>query len=172
MLSKKMVKSLNEQINKELYSAYLYLAMASYSAVEGLNGFANWFNVQVKEELTHAERFYKYVNQQGGKVELEAIDKPPAKFTSPVDLFDKTLKHEQKVTKMISSLVALARKENDYATEAALQWFVTEQVEEESNVTENLQKMKIVGKDGNGILTIDSQLAARVFVPPVAAKAA
>jgi len=166
MLSEKMIKSLNGQINKELYSAYLYLSMAAHSTSIGLNGFANWFNVQVKEELTHAEKFYNYVNQQSGKVVLEAIDEPDKDFSSPADLFKRTLEHEQKVTKMINNLVDLAKKQNDHATETFLQWFVTEQIEEEANATENVQKLKLVGKDGNGLLMVDSQLATRVFVPP------
>jgi ferritin len=166
MITKKMVESLNEQINKELYSAYLYLSMAAYAASIGLNGFANWFNVQVKEELTHADKFYNYVIQQGGRVSLREIEKPPENFSSAIDVFKKTLAHEQKVTKRINNLVNLASKEKDYATNTFLQWFVTEQVEEEANANEILQKINLVGKDGNGLLTIDSQLATRVFVPP------
>ena len=166
MLSEKMINSLNGQINKELYSAYLYLSMAAHSTSIGLNGFANWFYVQVKEELTHAEKFYNYINQQGGKVVLDAIDEPDKDFSSPADLFKRTLEHEKKVTKMINDLVDLAKKQNDHATETCLQWFVTEQIEEEANATENVQKLKLVGKDGNGLLMVDSQLATRVFVPP------
>jgi len=166
MISKKMIESLNQQINREIYSAYLYLSMAAYASSVGLNGFANWFNVQVKEELTHAEKFYNYVNQQGGRVKLKTIEQPPGDFSSAVDLFQKTLAHEKKVTKMIGDLVNLAKKEKDHATETFLQWFVTEQVEEEANAIENLQKLNLVGKDGNGLLMIDSQLATRVFVAP------
>lgn len=171
MLTKKMIDSLNEQINKELYSAYLYLGMAAHAQSIGLNGFANWFQVQAKEEMTHAEKFYNYVNQQGGKVTLKAIDEPPQKFSSPADLFQKTYEHEQKVTGLINKLVELAQKQTDHATGAFLQWFVTEQVEEESNANDILQRLNIVGKDGNGILLIDGQLAARVFVPPPAGEA-
>ncbi|MBU4343470.1 MAG: ferritin [Candidatus Omnitrophica bacterium] len=166
MISKKMSASLNEQINKEIYSGYLYLSMAAYATSIGLNGFANWFKVQMQEEMAHAQKFYDYVNQQGGRIVLKAIDEPPKDFASPRDLFSKTLEHEKMVTKRINDLVKLAKKENDNATETTLQWFVTEQVEEEANPTEMLQKLDIVGKDGNGILTIDNQLATRVFVPP------
>lgn len=166
MVSKKMIESINQQINREIYSAYLYLSMGAYAASLGLSGFANWFSVQVKEELTHAEKFYNYVIQQAGRVKLKAVEGPPQDFKSAVDLFEQTLEHEIKVTKLIHDLVDLARKESDHATETFLQWFVTEQVEEESNATEILQKLNIVGKDGNGLLTIDSQLATRVFVPP------
>ncbi len=166
MLSKKIIKSINGQINKELYSAYLYLGMASYSASIGLNGFSNWFSVQVKEELTHAEKMYNYVAQQSGRVTLSGITEPPQDFSSPANLFERTLEHERKVTGFINELVAIARGEKDNATEIFLQWFVTEQVEEESNASEILQKLRLVGKDGNGLLLIDSDLAQRVFVPP------
>jgi len=168
MLTKKMVDSINEQIKWELYSAYLYLSMSAYSTSIGLNGFANWFYVQTKEEMSHAERFYNYLIQQGSKIVLQAIEQPPVDFKSPLNMFDETLKHEQVVTKKINNLVKLARDQKDYATEAALQWFVTEQVEEEANAIENLQKLKLIGKDANALLTIDSQLALRVFTPPAA----
>jgi len=166
MLSKRMVKSLNHQINRELYSSYLYLSMASYAASEGLNGFANWFIVQGKEEMFHAEKIYNYVNQQGSRVLLEAIEQPPADFSSILDLFEKTLEHEKGVTAMINNLVKLAREENDYATESFLHWYVTEQVEEEANPTEIIQKLKFVGEDGRGLLMLNQELAARVFTVP------
>ena len=168
MLSEKMVKSINHQINREHYSAYLYLSMASYAAVEGLNGFANWFTVQMKEEMFHAEKMYNYVNQQGGRVLLEAIEKPQSDFSSMLDLFEKTLEHEKGVTAMINNLVKLAREENDYATESFLQWYVTEQIEEEASPAEIIQKLKFIGKDGRGLLMIDKDLAARVFTVPTA----
>jgi len=168
MLSDKMVKSINHQINREHYSAYLYLSMASYAAAEGLNGFANWFAVQMKEEMFHAEKMYNYVNQQGSRVLLEAIEQPPTEFSSILDLFEKTLEHEKGVTAMINNLVKLARKEDDYATESFLQWYVTEQVEEEANPTDIIQKLKFVGKDGRGLLMMDKDLAARVFTVPTA----
>lgn len=168
MISKKMEDSLNVQLNKELYSAYLYLSMAGYSYFSGLNGFANWFNVQLQEEVMHAKKFYDYIHQQGAKIALKSIDEPPKDFSGAIDLFEKTLEHEKKVTKRINDLVNLARKDADHATEAFLQWFITEQVEEESSAAEILQKLNLVGKDGTGLLTIDSQLAARVFIPPQA----
>jgi len=168
MLSAKMVKSINHQINREHYSAYLYLSMAAYAAAEGLNGFANWFTVQMKEEMFHAEKMFNYVNQQGGRVLLEAIEQPPADFSSIFDLFEKTLEHEKRVTAMIKNLVKLAREEDDYATESFLQWYVTEQVEEEANPAELIQKLKYIGKDGRGLLMIDKDLAARVFTVPMA----
>lgn len=171
MISKKITDSINEQINKEIYSGYLYLAMAAYSASIGLNGLANWFKVQLQEEMAHAQKFYDYVVQQGGRVVLYAIDEPPKDFKDARDLLQKTLDHEKMVTKRINNLVKLAKKENDHATETMLQWFVTEQIEEEANPTEILQKLDLIGKDRDGLLTIDSQLAARVFVPPQSAQA-
>ena len=168
MLSEKMVMKLNYQINRELYSAYLYLSMASYADAEGLNGFANWFKIQAKEEEFHAEKMYNYVNQQGRRVVLEAIEQPQTDFTSIVGLFEQTLKHEKVVTSLINGLVKLAREENDYATESFLQWYVTEQVEEEANPAEMIQKLKYVGKDGRGLLMLDKELAARIFTPPPA----
>ncbi|MDD4956388.1 MAG: ferritin [Candidatus Omnitrophica bacterium] len=170
MLSDKMVKSINDQINKEIYSGYLYLGMASYAAQAGLPGVANWFTVQMQEELAHAQKFYDYVNRQGGRVLLKSVDEPPQKFSSPLELFKKTLAHEKIVTGLINKLVDQARAEKDHATEIFLQWFVTEQVEEEENATSNMNRLKLTGQDGNGLLMIDKELAARVFTPPPAAK--
>jgi ferritin len=122
----------------------------------------------MKEEMFHAEKMYNYVNQQGGRVLLEAIEQPPSDFSSMLDLFEKTLEHEKGVTTMINNLVKLAREENDYATESFLQWYVTEQVEEEASPSEIIQKLKFIGKDGRGLLMIDKDLAARVFTVPAA----
>jgi ferritin len=169
MISEKMIKSLNYQVNRETYSAYFYLGMASYATEKGLNGIANWFTVQVQEELSHAQKIYDYVTQQGARVMLEAIEEPPQSFSSVLDLFEKTLEHEKKVTELINGLVNQAKDENDHATEIFLQWFVTEQVEEEANAEELVQKLKLIGKDGNGLLMVDKELSQRVFTPPVAA---
>ena len=168
MLSEKMIKSINHQINRELYSAYLYLSMASYADSEGLNGFAIWFKVQAKEEEFHAEKMYNYVNQQGGRVLLEAIEQPPTGSYGLLDWRRPGLQHEKGVTAMINNLVKLAREENDYATESFLQWYVIEQVEEEANPAEIIQKLKFIGKDGRGLLMIDKDLATRVFTVPAA----
>ncbi len=167
MLSKTMEKELNEQVNKELYSAYLYMAMAAYAASIGLNGFAHWFSVQAKEEFTHTEKFYHFIIERGGRVKLATIDEPPHDFKHALGIFEETLKHEQLVTQRIHNLVALARKENDFATDNFLQWFVAEQVEEEASVDEILQKIKLTGGEGNGLFMIDQELAMRVFAPPV-----
>ena len=166
MLSKKMVDSINGQINREIYSAYLYLGMASYAVSEGLNGVANWFNVQVQEELSHAQKMYDYINQQGGRVLLGDIETPPQNFTSAKNLFEVTLEHEKKVTALINALADVARSEKDHATEIFLQWFVTEQVEEESNASDILQKFKLMGDEGNTLFMMDTELAQRIYTPP------
>lgn len=167
MLGKKIETALNKQINNEFYSAYIYMSMSAYSTFIGLKGCANWFTVQSQEELAHFNRFYKYMLDRGCKVNLLAVQKPPAEFKSINDMFEQTLKHEKFITKSINDLVDLSRKEKDHATEAMLQWFVTEQVEEEASTSEILGQLKLAGKDGNGILMIDRDLATRVFVPPV-----
>src|SRR6056297_3270229 len=161
MISKKMQEKLNYQINREIFSAYLYLSMASYATAKGFDGFGNWFLCQYKEELSHAEKIYHYVNEQGSKVYLEAIEKPEEDFSSILDLFEKTLAHEKKVTGLIHDLVKLAREEDDYATEYFLQWFVTEQVEEEAEPDKILHKLKMIGEEGNGIIMMDKTLAER-----------
>ncbi len=167
MLSKKMEKALNEQINKEMYSAYLYMSMSSFSTNKGLPGFANWFMVQYKEEMEHAMKIYDYVNSQGGKVKLMTIDEPPSDFKDPMDMFQKTLKHEKYVTQCINELVDLSIKEKDYATQIFLQWFVTEQIEEEGNDNEIISKLELAGSKGNGLFMIDKELGTRVYSPPI-----
>ena len=163
MLSKKMTSALNEQINKEMYSAFLYMAMSSYSDSIGLKGFANWFMVQYHEEMDHAMKIYNYLQDQGEQVKLKAIAEPPSTFESAMDMFHKTLKHEKKVTKSINDLVDLAIAEKDHATQIFLQWFVTEQIEEEANDNEIIDKLKLVGEKGNGLFMVDKELGARSF---------
>lgn len=166
MLSERMTGALNEQINKEIYSAYLYLSMSAYSTFIGMKGFANWFMVQYQEEMVHAMKIYDYINDQGGQVKLLAVEQPPTEFGSPLEMFEKTLEHEKFVTKCINDLVDLAIKEKDHASNIFLQWFVTEQIEEEANDNEIISKLKLVGRGGNGLFMIDKELAARVFTPP------
>ncbi len=168
MLNKKMEDALNEQINKEMYSAYLYMSMSAHSTNIGLPGFANWFMVQYYEEMDHAMRIYRYINDQGGKVKLKAIEKPPSEFKDTMDMFQKTLEHEQFITKSINDLMDLAIKENDHATQIFLHWFVTEQIEEEGNDNEIIAKLELAGKEGNGLFMLDKELAARTFTPPPA----
>lgn len=166
MLSKKMEKMLNEQINAEMYSAYLYLSMAAYFEDKNLPGFANWMHVQFKEEWAHAMRIYNYVFERGGKVELFAIDKPKNKWKNIVEVFEETLKHEKYVTSLIYDLVTASIQEKDYASQSMLQWFIDEQVEEEATASELLEKVKMVEGKGAGLFMIDKELQARVFVDP------
>jgi ferritin len=170
VLSERMTGALNEQVNKEIYSAYLYLSMSAYSTFIGMKGFANWFMVQYQEEMVHAMKIYDYINDQGGQVKLLAVEQPPTEFGSPLEMFEKTLEHEKFVTKCINDLVDLAIKEKDHASNIFLQWFVTEQIEEEANDNEIISKLKLVGKDGKGLFMIDKELAARVFTPPATSK--
>ena len=166
MLKKKVEKALNEQINAEMYSAYLYLSMASYFDAEGLDGFANWMRIQFQEEQAHALKIYDFVNERGGRVRLKPIDGPDTDWKSAQDVFEQTLKHEQLVTSLINKLVDLARAESDHATDNFLQWFVAEQVEEEATADSILSKVKRVGDKGNGIYMLDKELGSRVFTPP------
>jgi ferritin len=166
MLSDKMEKALNQQLNAEWYSSYLYMSMAAYFLSINLNGLASWMKVQRLEEMTHALKFYDFINERGGRIILEQIDKPPTQWASPLAVFEDTCKHEQKVTGLIHNLVDLALSERDHATNAFLQWFVTEQVEEESSANEVWQKLKLSGNDTNALFMIDRELGTRVFTPP------
>jgi len=161
MLSEKMLKALNEQLNKELFSAYFYLGIAAYFKERNLDGFASWMEAQAEEELGHALRFYDYIFDRGGKVELERIEKPKQNFESPLKAFEAVYLHEVGVTQSIFKLVKLAREENDYATEQFLQWFVEEQVEEEASTKAIVDKLKIIGDSPQGLFMLDRELGAR-----------
>jgi ferritin len=162
ILNERMEEALNEQLNKELYSSYLYLAMSAYSSSVGLPGFAHWFRVQVEEENIHAMKIFDYINDQGGKVKLKEIKEPPVEFGTAMDMFQQTLKHEQFITRSIHELVALANTEKDDITESFLQWYVKEQVEEEENDNEIIAKLE--GKDKNEyvVSSVDAELAKRL----------
>lgn len=166
MLNKRMEESLHEQMNRELYSAYLYMSMSSHCSSKGLKGFANWFMVQYHEEMFHAMKFYEYINLQGGNALLKGISEPPSSFESPLDMFNKTLQHEQFITKSINELMELAIAEKDHATQIILQWYVTEQVEEESNDNEIISQLKIIKDDPQGIMMLDRELAGRMTTVP------
>jgi ferritin len=167
MINEKIEKAINKQINAELWSAYLYLSMSSYFESISLKGFANWMWVQAREEVTHAMRFYKYVVERGGRVSLTEINKVPVSWNSPLQTFEETYKHEQKVTSLINDLVKIAEIENDFATINMLQWFINEQVEEESAADEILQKLKLIGKDTSGLFMLNQELGTRIFTPPI-----
>jgi ferritin len=166
MLSKKMEKAINVQINAEMYSAYLYLSMATYFESKSLGGFSNWMRQQAQEEMFHAMKMFDYVCERGGRVVLDAIDKPPSKWTSPLDAIENVLSHEQKVTGLINDLVNVAQKEKDHATNIFLQWFVSEQVEEEDTANGLVDKLIMIGKDANGLFMLDTELGQRVFTLP------
>ncbi|MDP8227815.1 MAG: ferritin [Candidatus Electryoneaceae bacterium] len=166
MLPKKMEEALNAQLNAEIYSAYLYMSMAAYFESFNLSGFANWMKIQAQEELSHAQKFFDYINERGGRVIMQMIDKPETDWESTLAAFEFTYLHEQKVTALINDLVDLARVEKDNATYNFLQWFVSEQVEEESSVDAVVQKLHLIGDYGPGVFMIDQELATRVFTPP------
>ncbi|MCZ7544563.1 MAG: ferritin [Anaerolineae bacterium] len=161
MLKDAMQKALNEQINAELHSAYLYLSVSAYFESTNLRGFANWMRVQAQEEVDHAMRFYSYVNDRGGVVTLTAIDGPETKWASPLAAFEGALAHERYISGRINDLVGLARKESDYATEEFLQWFVAEQVEEEATADEIVQQLKLIGENPAGLFIMDREMAGR-----------
>jgi ferritin len=161
MISKKMADALNEQINREMFSSYLYLAMSAHCEHEGLAGAALWLGIQAKEEHGHAMKFYKYLLEQGARVDLQAIEKPAGKWESLGALFGAVLKHEQFITRSIHGLVDAAIAGKDHATQIMLQWFVTEQVEEEAHASEIVAKLKMVGSDARGLYLMDRELGSR-----------
>ncbi len=170
MIKDKIQGAINKQINAELYSSYLYLSMSSYFESINLKGCANWMRVQTQEELVHVMKFYDYLIERGGKVILSAIESPPTEWTSPLAVFEHAYKHEQKVTGLINDLVDLAVAEKDHASNNFLQWFVSEQVEEEASADEVVQKIKLMGDARGGLFMIDRELAQRVFTPPASPK--
>ena len=167
MISKKMSDALNNHMNLELYSAHLYLAMSSCCNEMGLKGAANWFFVQYREELIHFMKFYTYLNDQGVIISLLASKAVPNKYKSLLEMFQKTLAHEQMITKCINELSEQAVQGKDHATQIFLQWFITEQIEEENNDRDLIARLKLVGDNGQGILMVDAEMAQRVFVAPV-----
>ena len=166
MLSKKMQEALNSQVNAEIYSSYLYLSMSAYFEAINLKGFANWMRMQAKEEMVHAMKFYDYINERGGRVLFDTIEAPPSKWDSAITVFNDTYQHEQKVTGLINDLVNLAISEKDHATNNFLQWFVSEQVEEEASASEVLNKIKLTDNVPSGLFMLDQELGARVFTMP------
>jgi len=166
MISKTVNDAFNRQVNAELYSSYLYLAMSAWCSERSLVGFANWMRVQAKEELFHATKIFDYILERGGKVELDAIEKPESEWSSPLEVSEEVANHEAKVTGLINDLVDIAIQEKDHAANNFLQWFVAEQVEEEASAGEVLERMKMIGGDSAGMFVMDMELAKRVFVAP------
>ena len=166
MLTERMEKALNRQVNAELYSSYLYLSMASYLGSLNLEGFVNWMKIQGLEELYHAMKIYGFIEERGGRPRMETVEKPDTEWESPLKVFEAVLAHEQKVTGLINNLVDLAIEDKDHATNNFLQWFVAEQVEEEDSANSALQKLKLVD-DRGGLFMLDREMATRVMtIPP------
>ena len=171
MLKEKVLQAINQQINNEYYSAFLYLSMSAWFQGKGLPGFANWMFIQYQEELTHGNKFFKYVHERGSQVVLLPIAKVETEFSDIIDVFEKTLKHEQFVTDSINKIQDIAISESDHATQSFLKWFIDEQVEEEANAQEILDTLKLINGQGNGIFMLDREMRQRVFVDSTAAAA-
>ncbi len=169
MISEKMQEAMNEQIKWELYSSYLYLAISAQFVSDNLTGFANWMRVQAQEEVAHAMKFYDFINERGGRVELRAVDAPPREWDSSLAVFQEAYRHEQIVTVRIGDLMDLAREQRDHASEIFLQWFITEQVEEEASADEVVQELKRVQDNSGALFMLDRELGQRVFTPPAVA---
>ena len=164
MLNKRIEEELNKQINAEIWSAYLYLSMSAYFEDKNLPGFANWMKIQNQEETTHAMKIFDYINERGGRVLLQPIEKVKTEWRDTVEVFEETLKHEQHVTGLINNLVNVAIEEKDHATNNTLQWFVSEQVEEEAAVDEILQQLKMLQGKKEGVFMLDRELKQRTFI--------
>ena len=167
MIDKILQTAFNEQINKELYSEYLYLAMKTYFMEQNLTGFVNWFDCQVQEEHAHAMGMFDYLNERGGSIELMAIDKPSFNGKNPKEIFEEVLKHEEYVTSRINALYDIAEQVKDRAAMKFLDWYVNEQVEEESSVGAVLATLTLIGDDKNALLLLDKDLATRTFTAPI-----
>jgi len=164
MLNKRVQDALNKQINAEFWSAYLYLSMSAYFATKNLPGFANWMRVQFEEETSHALKLFDYIGERGGEVKLDPIAEVKKDWKDPIDVFEDTMEHEQNVTGMINDLMNIAIEEKDHATANLLQWFVDEQVEEEANVDEILNHLKMFEGKGHGLFMMDNEFKTRTFV--------
>ncbi len=168
MLSEKLDAALNDQMNWEIYSAHIYLSMSSHFAKEGLGGFSTWMYAQYQEEMFHAMKFFNYINEAGGHARIGQIDAPQLSWDSPLKAFEDALEHEQGVTARINAIADLAVAERSHAVGIFLQWFISEQVEEEDTVGDVVGKLKFVG-DGGGLFMLDRDLSQRVFTPPTGA---
>ena len=171
MLNEKLTKALSDQVNAEYYSAYLYLVMSAAADGSGLKGAANWLFVQAQEEMAHGSHIYKYILERGASPAFAAIELPPADFADINEIFEMVYAHERKVTQNINAIATLAMQEYDHACYQFMMWFVDEQVEEEANATDILNKLQLVGDNKGALLTLDNELAARVFINPFPANA-
>ncbi len=169
MLNEKMLNAINEQIREELYSAYLYQSMSAFCDFKGLKGIAHWMDMQAKEEMIHARKFYDHIQGRGGMVKLDTIKTPPHKFGTPLEIFQDALKHEEYITGRINDLVELASELRDHATFNMLQWFIDEQVEEEATASEMIDKLNLIGDHPGAMFQFDKDLSTRpVPTPPPA----
>ncbi len=166
MLDTRMQDAINDQINWELYSGYLYLSMAAQFAEHGMAGGQNWMTVQYQEELSHAQKMFDYVITRGGRITLEAITRPPTEWASGLEMFQEALAHEEAVTSRIHDLASLALEIKDHATYNFLQWFIAEQVEEEESAGDLVHKFRMAGEHPAGLYQLDRELQARIFTPP------
>lgn len=160
-LSQTVQEAMNEQLKHEFDSAYIYLSMAAYCESASLPGFAHWLGAQAREEVAHALKFYTFIHDRGGRVQLRALDQPPVDFASPLAVFEGALAHERKISGLINQLYGLAAREQDYASQAFLQWFVTEQVEEEKITSQVVERLKLAGNSKHALLLIDRELGER-----------
>ena len=173
MINQKVRDIMNEQIKWELYSSYLYLAMAAYFDSQGLDGMGQWMRAQAQEEVLHAMKFFNHIKDRDGRVELLAIDQPPSGWSSPAEVFKVAYEHEQKVTGLINNIMKVAQEENDFAAMPMLHWFVDEQIEEEASTSKVAQELKRIGDSGDGIIMLDRELGTRIFtLPPVGGEGA
>ena len=161
MIDKTVEKALNDQINEELNSYYIYLSMEAYFESESLDGFATWMELQAQEEMEHAMRIFRFINERGGRVQLQPIEEPKADWSSPQEAFEDAYEHEQYITRKIDELMDLAEEKNDKATRNMLEWFVEEQVEEEASTEDIVDKIKMVGESGAGLLALNNALGQR-----------
>jgi ferritin len=164
MLKPKVKQAINDQINAEIWSAYMYLSMSTYFTTQGLTGFANWMRIQWQEEISHAMKFFDYMVERGEQPILMPIAAVPNKWKSALNVMQETLKHEQKVTALVNNIMDVAIEEKDHATKSMLQWFIDEQVEEEANAQAIIDDLKLVDGNGHGMLLLDRELKTRVFV--------
>lgn len=164
-MNQKIQDAFNTHLNAEIYSSYFYLSMSAYLESENLKGMANWMRIQAQEEMTHVMKFYDFIHDRDGQVILKAIEGPKTEWNSPLEIFEEALAHERLVSGLINDLVNLAMSENDHMAVTFLQWFVTEQVEEEANVKEIVDKMKMVGDNGVARFMLDGELSQRVPAP-------
>jgi ferritin len=166
MLTKKMEEALNSQIQKEMYSAYLYMAMSADCSDKGLAGFATWLMVQYHEEMFHAMKIYEFIDDRNGRPIVPAIQQPPKEWNTALTLFEEVLAHEETVTASINDLMATARSENDNASQTFIEWYVTEQIEEEKNADDIIKKIKLAGEKGPGLYMLDKEVGARTLTAP------